>query len=728
MRGLVMNAADSIERQNEKLLKITEVLMRRVEQVTNDGGAAYEHFQRAVMLEDQVRTRTRELETALDLLNQSNAQLSGAIRSAEAARNTLTDAIETVREGFGLFDEDDLLVLCNSRFAMFMPDIREHLRTGLSFEDYIDRASRSRFLNLPAGQTPRQWADRRRARHRDDHIVFNVSITGDRWVQISEHRTEAGQTVVLQTDVTDIMRIERRERSRILDNQSRLIGATLEHLDQGVCIFDNAGVLMGWNNRAAELLGMPLAALRLGTPLSSLLEQAAHFDLRPAGGPTIADWIAIEGARPPLAYEMTHPPGIVLKVDAREMPDRGFVVSFSDMTQERRAAAELRRAKETLERRVVERTLDLEDALTAAERANASKIRFVAAASHDLLQPLSAAKLFVSSLAEAPDGDTARIAAKTQNALESVESMIESLLAISKLETVETFEVGPVDLTRLLAQLRAEFAPAAAAKGLDLRVVGSSAWVESDRTYFRRIVQNLIGNAIRYTPSGKVLVGVRHRGGTVRIEVHDTGPGIPEESQEEIFKEFHRLDARASASEGLGLGLAIVDRACALLGHPLGLRSEVGRGSTFSVTAPLAVPPFVMRQTQAISHVADTGRLVLLIEDDDELREALELALGRRAHHVIDAPGIEAALALVADLDLLPDVCLVDYQLGDGTTAFDGLDRLRAGLPGVPLCMLTANRAPQVAERCAKEGMELIQKPVDLDTLDRALKRLAVGG
>ncbi len=611
---------------------------------------------------------------------------------------------------------------------MFMPDIHQHLRPGLSFEDYIDRASRSRFLNLPAGQTPRQWADRRRARHRDDHIVFNVSITGDRWVQISEHRTEAGQTVVLQTDVTDIMRIERRERSRILDNQSRLIGATLEHLDQGVCIFDNGGVLMGWNNRAAELLGMPLAALRLGTPPVVASRTGRHFDLRPAGGPTIADWIAIEGARPPLAYEMTRPPGIVLKVDAREMPDRGFVVSFSDMTPERRAAAELRRAKETLERRVIERTLDLEDALTAAERANASKIRFVAAASHDLLQPLSAAKLFVSSLAEAPDGDTARSAAKTQNALESVEE--HDRLASRHLEAG--------DGRNLRGRSRRPDPPSCTvAFRVRPRRCRQGARPSGGRQLGLGRMRPYLFPPHRAEPDrqrdplyavGRVLVGVRHRGGTVRIEVHDTGPGIPEESRRMIFKEFHRLDARASASEGLGLGLAIVDRACALLGHPLGLRSEVGRGSTFSVTAPLAVPPFAMRETQPTSHVADTGRLVLLIEDDDELREALELALGRRAHHVIDAPGIDAALALVADLDLLPDVCLVDYQLGDEATAFDGLDRLRAGLPGVPLCMLTANRAPQVAERCAKEGMELIQKPVDLDTLDRALKRLAVGG
>ena len=722
MSGLV-NAADSIERQNEKLLKITQVLMNRVEQVTNDGGAAYEQFQRAVMLEDQVRTRTQELEEALNLLNESNFQLSLAMREAEASRNTLTEAIETIREGFGLFDAEDRLTLCNSRFGMFMPDIRPHLKPGLSFLEYIHHASRSGFIDLPQGVSPEQWAERRRTRHREDHVVFNVAITGDRWVQVSEHRTAAGETVILQTDVTDIMRVERRERTRILDNQSRLIAATLDHLDQAVAVFDHDNALIGWNNRVSELLGLPLTMLRIGTQAKNILDHLVRVSGETEIVSGLETWIGGGAGRPPVVLELARVPGVVLKVNARAMPDRGFVVSFTDISAEREAAAELMRAKETLERRVMERTLELEDALAAAERANASKSRFVAAASHDLLQPLSAAKLFVSSM---PVTAGERVLEKTKSALDSVEDMIGALLAISKLETVnETFDVRPVSLGDLLKRLDTEFQPMASAKGISLKVLPTSAWVSSDPTYLRRIIQNLIGNAVRYTRSGRVLVGARQRGPMIRIDVRDTGPGIPEEAQSAIFEEFHRLDSTSSSGEGLGLGLTIVDRACALLGHPLSLRSAVGRGSCFSVGVP-RVREAPRRGTRAPEDIGgqrtDAGMLVLVIDDDAEVRGALEYALGERGHYVMEAGSVPDGLALMAEIEAEPDFVFLDFQFGRDRTALDYLDDIRAALPGTPICILTANRSPEVSSICEVRNLSLLYKPVGAEALDKAIR------
>ncbi|WP_370285321.1 PAS-domain containing protein [Pseudooceanicola nanhaiensis] len=721
MMSRLISEADSLERQNEKLLKITEVLIRRVEQVTNDDAAAYEQFQRAVMLEDQVRSRTRELEDALNLLNQSNAQLSAAMREAEASRNTLTDAIETIREGFGLFDGDDRLVLCNSRFGMFMPDIRRHLVPGLGFSDYIDHASRSRFIALPHGMTPPQWADRRRLRHREDHIVFNIAITGDRWVQVSEHRTEARQTVILQTDVTDIMRTERRARSRILDDQSRLIAATLDHLDQGVAVFDETRALIGWNARLSELLGLPLTMLRIGTTADTLTGHLRGATADPATVDALAAWIDGAAGRPPALWDLTRLPGTALKATARAMPRGGFVISFTDVTPEREAALELLRAKETLERRVMERTLDLEDALAAAERANASKSRFVAAASHDLLQPLSAARLFVSSLPPEAGGP---VLAKIASALDSVEDMIAALLAVSKLETEnERFDIRPVALGAMLERLDSEFQPLAAARGIGLKILPCSHWVESDPTYLRRIVQNLIGNAIRYTEAGRVLVGVRRRGPMVRIDVCDTGPGIPEDSQSLIFEEFQRLGPSRAAGEGLGLGLTIVDRACGALGHPLSLRSVVGRGSCFSVSVPrarAARPP--LPRGAAPAPPASAGRLVLVVEDDDEVRAALDFALTGRGHDVVASASVAAGLALLAEVELAPEVILLDFQLGPGLTALDCLPEIRTLFPAVPVCVLTANRTPEVAAACAAAGVTLRLKPLDAAALDAAVR------
>ncbi|MEY4984222.1 MAG: hypothetical protein RIR62_2488, partial [Pseudomonadota bacterium] len=587
----LLNPADSPARQTEKLLAIADVLMRRVEQITDDSGAAYAQFQRAAMLEDQVRERTRDLEHALDLLNESNARLAEANRATEATRQNLSNAIETIQEGFALFDSQDILVMCNSRFGMHMSDVRPHLRPGLRFDDYVGLVSRSRHLALPSGERPSDWAVQRRRRHGERHVMFNVHIAGDRWMQVSEHRTADGGTVILQTDVTDLIRIERQERGKLLDDQARMIRATLDHVGQGVCIFDAEARLAGWNQRLGALLAIPMQRFRRGAGFAALLDRFRP-DFRFGAGMTegrLAHWAAQTAPRAALRFELRRGGDLILDVFAEGMPDGGFVMSFTDVSAERAAIEALSRANETLEARVMERTLELEDALGNAERANASRSRFVAAASHDLLQPLSAAKLFIASVTDGlPDAGDRATLVKAQNALLSVEGILGALLDISKLESGRAaVSVGPVPLDHLLSQLRDEFGAIAAAKGLRLTVMPCRATVVSDPAYLRRILQNLIGNAIRYTARGGVLVGARRRAGQVRIEVHDTGPGIPEAEQDNIFKEFHRLDAPASASEGMGLGLAIVERACGLLGHPLGLRSEIGRGTSFMLQVPL---------------------------------------------------------------------------------------------------------------------------------------------
>jgi hypothetical protein len=582
----LLDPADSAERQTAKLLVIAGALMRRVEQITDDGGAAYAQFQRAAILEDQVGARTRELENALALLNQTNAALEQAHRETEGARRNLANAIEAIQEGFALFDAQDVLVMCNSRFGMHMMDVRDSLKPGLTFDSYVERVSQSQYLELPEGQGPQDWAVQRRRRHHDTHVMFNVHLIGDRWLQVSEHRTPDGGTVILQTDVTDLIRLEREERGRLLDSQANMIRATLEHLDQGVCIFDAKARLVGWNQRLGALLGLPI--LRLGMGFDDLLrwlQKVADFGAMPPSA--LSTWQKGPNGRAPLSFELARE-AMILSAFAQEMPDGGFVLSFTDITAERVALSALSGANETLEARVAERTNELEHALAEAERANASRSRFVAAASHDLLQPLSAAKLFIASVAEETHNAGARATlVKAQTALESVDDLLSALLDISKLEIGQVAtSVEPLALGRLLDPLRDQFMAIAAAKGLRLTIVGSSVTVLSDPAYLRRILQNLISNAIRYTAKGRVLVGVRHLKGRARVEVWDTGPGIPEDQHDNIFREFHRLDAPASASEGMGLGLAIVERACAVLGHDLALNSVLNRGTCFGVTLP----------------------------------------------------------------------------------------------------------------------------------------------
>lgn len=728
MIDTLINPADPPEKQAQKLLTIAQVLMRRVEQITDDSGAAYAQFQRAALLEDQVRERTRDLERALDLLNQSNAQLAEANRATEAARQNLANAIETIQEGFALFDAQDVLVMCNSRFGMHMLDVRDHLKPGLTFGDYVDRVSRSRFLELPAGESPEDWSIARRRRHQDRHVIFNVRMVWDRWVQVSEHRTADGGTVILQTDVTEIIRLERSERGKMLDDQARVIRATLDHISQGVCIFDAEARLVGWNQRLGQLLTVPMARFRMGVSFDAILDRFRP-DLAFGDGMTegrLGDWVAGQGDRGAIRFELRRGPDMIMDVFAQGMPDGGFVMSFTDVTAERAAIEALSRANETLEARVMERTLELEDALGNAERANASRSRFVAAASHDLLQPLSAAKLFISSVTEDGLAPEAREALdKAQNALLSVEGILGALLDISKLESGRAaVSVGPVPLDRLLAQLNDEFGAIAAAKGLRLSVVPSRAVVQSDPAYLRRILQNLIGNAIRYTDRGRVLVGVRRRGGMVRIEVRDTGPGIPEEEQDNIFKEFHRLNARASASEGMGLGLAIVERACALLGHPLGLTSEIGRGTCFMVQVPLSDSAVLDMPRPAPSpRPSMQNRIAFLVENDGDLRRAMGLLLEKWGVSVLDAASGEEALDLIEELGILPDCFIVDHNLGEGMDGLRFLAEVRARHGTVPARIVTADRRPDLRAACSEAGVGLMMKPLE----PRALESFIAG-
>ncbi|PZR00933.1 MAG: hybrid sensor histidine kinase/response regulator [Cereibacter sphaeroides] len=728
MADTLINPADPPARQTEKLLQIAQALMRRVEQITDDGGAAYAQFQRAAMLEDQVRERTRDLEHALDLLNDSNARLAGANRAAEAARQNLSNAIETVQEGFALFDADDVLVLCNSRFGMYMADIRDLLKPGLAFDDYVQAVSLSRFLVLPPDATAEDWAVRRRRRHQDRHVIFNVQMDGDHWVQVSEHRTADGGTVILQTDVTEIIRLERIERGRLLDDQARIIRATLDHINQGVCIFDEARRLVGWNERLGALLAIPVARFRVGASFDYLLQRFAEVEFGEGmTGAVLNAWVNEGGIRPPLSFEVRRGEGLILAVFAQAMPDGGFVMSFTDVTAEREAITALSGANETLEARVMARTLELEDALATAERANASRSRFVAAASHDLLQPLSAAKLFLSSVGDdSLEGRAREALDKAQNALASVEDILAALLDISKLESGKAaVTVGPVRLDRLMAQLRDEFAPMAARKGLDLRVVTSGAVVASDPAYLRRILQNLIGNAVRYTARGKVLVGARRRAGFVRLEVWDTGPGIPEEEQDNIFKEFRRLNAPASASEGMGLGLAIVERACALLGHPLGLNSVLGRGTGFMLQVPLAEGGGpVMQAEPRPARPSAQDRIALLVENDEALRRAMVLLLEKWGVSVLDTASGEEAFALIEEIGILPDCLIVDHQLGVGMTGIEFIKRLHALHAPVPARLVTANRAPEVQAMCQEAGIEMMMKPIDARALENFLNTL----
>lgn len=733
MNEALLNPQDSIERQRDKLLSIATSLMRRVEQADSDFSAGYAHFQHAVQLEDQVRARTRDLEETLELLNRSNTELSEAKRVAEQARADLSGAIEAVQEGFALFAPDERLVMCNSRFGQQMPDIQNRLEAGLSFQDYVRLVSRSDHLSLPLEETPESWVDQRMERHCDDCVVFNVRLTWDRWLQVSEHRTDQGGTVILHTDVTDMMRMERQARDKLLDDQARIIRATLDHINQGVCIFDDHGLLMGWNQRVGALLALPVGQFMLGTRFERLLGQIENRLTFPDPDTPerLRSWVARTDPRPALSFEMRRGSRVTLDVFAQETPDRGFVISFTDVTAEREAIRAMYDANESLEKRVQERTLALEDALAQAERANASKSRFVAAASHDLLQPLSAAKLFLSSLEDgiAPPEQVRDTIRRTRGALNSVETILGALLDISKLDAgLAALEPGPVPLGVVLNTLSEEFAPLASRKGLELRILPCSVLVQSDAAYLRRILQNLVANAIRYTDEGRVLVGARRKEGTVRVEVWDTGRGIPRDEQKAIFREFHRVRVGGGGSDGMGLGLAIVERACGLLNHPIDLWSEPGRGSAFFVSLPLCSTAKVHAKgvldiARPIQSALD-NLIVLLIENDEAVRRAMSLQLEKWGVSVLDVNGPHEVEELLGELGILPDLVIADYHLDDGLTGLDLLSTIERNHGRIPSMIVTANRSTELRRTCRAAGITLLYKPIDPEQLHSRILEL----
>lgn len=734
----LINPADSIERQNEKLMQIAGSLMRRVEQKSEQSGLAYQQFERAALLETKVRERTRDLERTLDLLQESNARLEIANSETERARSNLTEAIETINEGFALFEAEEGLVLSNSRFCRDFLDIEASLVTGLPFEEYVRLISESSYLSLPDSVTPEGWTAQRMRKHGDDHVVFNVGLKWDRWLQVSEHRTSRGGTVILQTDVTTIIRRERHERDRMRDEQAEILQATLDHLNQGVCIFDNNQSLVGWNSRMDGLLAFSPNQAAMGMKFNVLLERLKDelvFEGR-MNAVLLKRWANRVMDRRPIAFEVRRSTDQVLSVFAQEMPDQGFVMSFTDVTAERSAARTLSEMNELLERRVQDRTHELGLALAEAERANASKSRFVAAASHDLLQPLSAAKLFVSSLSEQVETDVARnVIDKVDTALNSVEQFISALLDISKLDAGKAFfDVQPVRLSRIFTPLHQELAPLALQKGIDLRVVDCSLTILSDPGYMRRIVQNLLTNAIRYTDRGRVLLGVRRVGDCVRIEVHDTGRGIAVADQLTIFKEFERISPNNS-DKGLGLGLSIVERACKELEHDIGLTSAPGQGSCFSVTVPVVssatVPVSSAVQTSPAPEPepATPDMLLMLVEGSAELAARMSAVIEHSGGTVIHAHSGDEALELLEEIQLIPDVLLIGHDPAAGADGLAAQEKIQQKYVPVQTIIFAPDVTEALQATCDDRHILAVAMPKDVAAMMRDLMvRLAGRG
>ena len=395
----------------------------------------------------------------------------------------------------------------------------------------------------------------------------------------------------------------------------------------------------------------------------------------------------------------------------------GVVITFEDVTERRRTA----------------------DALTAAKRqaelATIAKSRFLAAASHDLRQPLQTLALLQGLLAKKVEGDKAQsLVGRIDEALSAMTGMLNTLLDINQIEVgAVKAELADISVNELFDRLRDELTYHAQAAGLALRVLPCAQFIRSDPRLLEQMIRNLLSNALKYTQRGKVLVGCRRRGGKLRIEIWDTGIGIPTSELQTIFEEYHQLDnAARQRSHGLGLGLSIVKSLGELLGHRIRVRSLQGKGSVFSIEVPLSPRGAASRPAhgpsdaaEASAHIAPRSGTILIVEDDPEVRENLELFLKEEGYDAATAVDGPAALELAVRRTIRPDLVLADYNLPNGMNGIQVCQKLRQELSRpIPFIILTGDISTEALRDIALHDCVQFNKPVKLRELTQAIEKL----
>jgi signal transduction histidine kinase/HAMP domain-containing protein len=452
-----------------------------------------------------------------------------------------------------------------------------------------------------------------------------------------------------------------------------LLRATLEHLPQGVSVVDAQLQLIAWNRRYVEIFDYPADLVHVGQSVEVLIRYNAARGLFGPGDVEANIQRRIDRLRTASthAHERELPGGVVLEIRGNPVPGVGYATSYTDVSAYKRVEAQLRALAESLERRVLERTGDLQRAVAKADRANRSKSKFLAAAVHDLSQPINAARLYVSALKEdLRNQPAADLAGHAERSLASVEGLLGSLMDISRLESGRLkLKIEDASLAPVLESLAREFRMLAQSRGLELDCVMTREVARTDIGLLRRVLQNFLSNAVRYTSSGRILLGVRRGRTTLRIEVWDTGCGIAADKTEEIFEEFRRLDSQQAGIErGAGLGLAIVRTIAQLLGHAVVVRSWVGRGSVFSIEVPRGDAARLQEVTDIapLTEQALHGRKVWCIDDDRDVREAMRTLLERWECQVTLCVDGNECLRTARCTDT-PDLLILDYRLGDRT-------------------------------------------------------------
>ncbi len=647
---------------------------------------------------EELEPSKEELQSLNEELTALNSQLNETVEHQRATANDLRNTMNSSEIAMLFLDE-------NLEIRLFTPAAKTMFSVIASD------------IGRPLADLARRTNDPRLLADADavlaGHVAPNREVEADNgaWYtrRVLPYRTHDDQVAGVVVTFADIS--ERKTAERAIEAARSYSDSIIDTISQPLIVLDDELCVISasrsfYNTFAVEqeqTVGRQLDAVGDGR-----LDIAALRDIldRLRRGERVIEDHRVDIELPPRGMRSL----LVNALEIREEPlaTRKILVTIDDITERRRASEALQAAKRI------------------AEQANLGKSRFLAAASHDLRQPLQTLSLLRGILAKRiKDESGSRLVAKLDETLSAMSGMLNTLLDINQLEAgIVRPEIVEFPIGSLLDRLKTEFAYHATAKQLDWRVVESSLNVRSDPRLLEQTLRNLLANAVKYTERGKVLLGCRRRGNKLRIEVWDTGIGIPAGQLEAIFEEFHQLDnAARERSRGLGLGLSIVRRISDLLGHTVDERSRPGHGSVFAIEVPLGENerrlPSGADRTEAIH--GPTGA-ILIVEDDPAVREMLEMLFEDEGHRVTAVAGANEALALAVPGALPPDVIIADYNLPGEITGAEVIARLRQSLRReIPAIILTGDISSSTLRKIADAGCVHLSKPAEPETLVRQI-------
>lgn len=527
------------------------------------------------------------------------------------------------------------------------------------------------------------------------------------------------------------------EASQTFHFNHEVLQSSVEHIQQGICVVDVNLALLAWNQRYIELFDYPNSLIKVGIPIRELLlfnAQRGLFGKKEQIHAEVEKRMEYLRIGSHYKYVREQKDGQTIEVNGSPLPGGGFVTTYSDITDYINIQQQLQQSKQHLESRVTQRTeqlvtanLALDEARQEAEKATDSKSKFLAAAGHDLMQPFNAASLFASLIKEkAPNQDILDMSQNLIQSLNNAEELLSTLLDMTRLDSgVLTTNIQDFNLSELLTPLVKEFDISAQRKGIELRYVPCRCFVTSDRKLLRRVLQNLISNAIRYTESGKILIGAKRQDQQLKIRIYDTGRGIAKSQQTEIFKEFNQLD-KQNNNQGLGLGLTIVERISTLLQHDIKVKSAVNQGSCFEITVPKGKARAYAEKLPSSASIDSAtllkDKVVVIIENDADTIQAVSHLLKSWSATVYPFNNVDDALQQCPSC---PDLLFLDYHLDNAKTGIQAAAALREKWQtNIPAVLSSADRTDEVRKQAIESQLHYLPKPIKPAALKRFLTQV----